>query len=51
MLEGLVIGFALELSSAELFWSGDCWESLVQSLIVRTLTVDIPSSGEGLDFS
>lgn len=47
----LVIGFALELSSAELFWSGDCWESLVQSLIVRTLTVDIPSSVEGLDFS
>ena len=35
----------------ELFWNGGCWESLVQSLIVRTLTVDIPSSVEGLDFS
>lgn len=45
------MGFASELSSAELFWNGGCWESLVQSLIVRTLTVDIPSSVEGLDFS
>ena len=51
MLEGLAIGFASELSSAELFWNSGCWESLVQSLIVRTLTVDIPSSVEGLDFS
>jgi len=51
MLEGLAIGFTSELSSAELFWNGGCWESLVQSLIVRTLTVDIPSSVEGLDFS
>ena len=51
MVEGLAIGFASELSSAELFWNGGFWESLVQSLIVRTLTVDIPSSVEGLDFS
>ena len=39
------------LRSFLLFWNGGCWESLVQSLIVRTLTVDIPSSVEGLDFS